>query len=379
MIVFASSLLMIGAFVPAVSANHGLELTTPYTAIAVAPGSDVSFDLSISANRSARVGLSVEGVPQGWTASLQGGGFVVDGVLTQGTTAAEVRLDVTIPADAAEGPQRITVRASSEGETVDLPLDIRVATQAAGNVTIDTEIPVQEGASDQTFRFPLTLRNDTAEDITASVTASGPPEWQVETQIAGQAQAASAIVEAGDTLSVEVSVTPAELAEAGDYEIPVTATAGERTINGALTVRLTGSFQLAVTTPENQPLSARGEAGSTITKAIVLRNDGTADLANVQLTGTGPEGWNIAFDQETVASIAAGQEVTVNARITPSGEAIAGDYNVTIRAEAQDQANESETIRVTVETSPIWGLIGIGLIALVIGGLLWVFRTYGRR
>jgi uncharacterized membrane protein len=36
-------------------------------------------------------------------------------------------------------------------------------------------------------------------------------------------------------------------------------------------------------------------------------------------------------------------------------------------------------IRTTVQTSPLWGFIGLGLIALVIIGLGWVFRRYGRR
>ena len=41
-------------------------------------------------------------------------------------------------------------------------------------------------------------------------------------------------------------------------------------------------------------------------------------------------------------------------------------------------ADEIE-IRVTIETSPLWGFVGIGLIVAVLAGLWWVFRTYGRR
>jgi uncharacterized membrane protein len=375
----AAFMLLFAGLVPAASAAHDLRISTLYPSVAVAPGEDVTFDLQVSTSRSARIGLAVQGVPQGWTAKLQGGGFVINGVATRGSTPAEVQLNVTVPEDAAEGSQSITVRATSEGETVDLRLDVEVAATAAGEVTIDTEIPAQEGPSSQTFRFPLTLRNDTAEEITASVTATGPSGWEIESQIAGQAQAASAIVAAGDTLSVEVSVTPAELAEAGDYPIDVVATAGGRTINSQLGVRVTGSYQMVVTTPGDR-LSTRGEAGSTIVQPIIVRNDGTAELTGVTLKGTGPAEWEVTFDNDgAVASVPAGQEVQVNARIVPSSSAIAGDYVVTIEAEAADQATTSETIRVSVETSPLWGIIGVGLIALVLAGLLWVFRTYGRR
>ena len=39
----------------------------------------------------------------------------------------------------------------------------------------------------------------------------------------------------------------------------------------------------------------------------------------------------------------------------------------------------SAQIRFTVETSPIWAIVGIGIIALILAGLFYVFRTYGRR
>jgi uncharacterized membrane protein len=32
-----------------------------------------------------------------------------------------------------------------------------------------------------------------------------------------------------------------------------------------------------------------------------------------------------------------------------------------------------------VETSPLWAFIGIGIIVLILVGLFYVFRTYGRR
>jgi uncharacterized membrane protein len=36
-------------------------------------------------------------------------------------------------------------------------------------------------------------------------------------------------------------------------------------------------------------------------------------------------------------------------------------------------------MRVTIETSLLWGAVGIALIALVLAGLWWTFRRYGRR
>jgi uncharacterized membrane protein len=68
----------------------------------------------------------------------------------------------------------------------------------------------------------------------------------------------------------------------------------------------------------------------------------------------------------------------VTATITPTGEAVAGDYVVSVSAR-NEQANQTAQVRFTVETSPLWALIGIGIIALILAGLFYVFRTYGRR
>ena len=54
------STLVLATFAPAVSADDGLEVTTPYPAVAVAPGTKVSFDLTVSSTRAANVALPVE-------------------------------------------------------------------------------------------------------------------------------------------------------------------------------------------------------------------------------------------------------------------------------------------------------------------------------
>jgi uncharacterized membrane protein len=86
----------------------------------------------------------------------------------------------------------------------------------------------------------------------------------------------------------------------------------------------------------------------------------------------------VTFDPETLETVAAGGSAEVIATIVPSNDAIAGDYVVTFTATSGDVSDEIE-IRITIETSPLWGFVGIGLIVAVLAGLWWVFRTYGRR
>lgn len=362
---------------PAALAATALSVTTPYPSVVVAPGAQVSFDVSITTATAERVNLALSGAPEAWNAAIHGGGFVIDEVQTNGKDASSIRVDVDVPADAT-GTTSMNLRASTASATVDLPLVVRVNAKATGDVTLKTDFPSLKGPSTQDFNFNLTLSNGTAEDLTFSVNAQGPTGWTVQANLTGQSQAASAVVKAGSTSGVTVSATPPSGVAAGSYEITVVAVAGSRTINGTLTVEVTGTYTLAISTPGGL-LNGHGAAGSSSALPVTLTNNGTADITNVKLTGSGPGGWDITFDQPTVAKVAAGQTVTVNAQVKPSGDAIAGDYNVTISATGEPSATDSMDIRYTVETSILWGIVGVALIVAVVGGVWWVFQRYGRR
>jgi uncharacterized membrane protein len=366
--------LMVGASVA--QAAGKVSVTTPYPAVAVAPGAKVSFDLSIETDTADRVDLKVEKVPASWTASLFGGGFVVDSVRSDGSKATSVRLDVTVPAEATAATQRIEIVATSGSATDRLPLDIRVTPAAAGTVSLTTDFPQLKGASTASFSFNLTLHNDTAEDLTFGGTATGPAGWGVTTQVSSESQAASAIVKAGSTTPVTVTATAPTDVTAGEYPIAVDVTSGSRTAHADLSVEVTGSYSLKLTTPDAR-LSAAATAGSPTDLTLVVQNTGTAPIADIKPSATSPQGWTVTFDPPTT-NVAANSEASVVAHMTPSADAIAGDYVVTFKATA-DQATSSADIRVTIQTGLLGGAIGIGLIILVLVGLGWIFLRYGRR
>ncbi len=366
-----------------VAADDGLEVTTPFPAVAVAPGDDVSFDLTVDSVRNATVDLEVSGVPEGWSASLIGGGNVIDAVSVTPSQEGEVRLDISVPADAVTGTDAIveefSVRAVGGGATDVLRLRVRVDAEAAGDISLTTQTPVLTGSSDATFSFTLDFSNDTAQDVTVAVAATGEPGWEITTALSGETQAASTVVEAGGTQSVTVDATAPDGTPAGQYPITVTAQAGDRAATADLGVEITGSYSLDLATP-NDLLSASGSAGGITTQDFIVTNTGTAPLTEVALTATPPSGWTVTFDPETVPTLAPTESTTITASITPSSEAVAGDYVVTVSAAAtESEADGSAQIRFTVETSPLWALIGLGIIVLILAGLFYVFRTYGRR
>ena len=157
-------------------AVDAISLSTPYPAIAVAPGATPSFDISVKTATAGRVDLAVGKVPDGWTAVLHGGGFTIDGVQSPGgNTETKVTLNVTVPADATGGSQKIDVKGTTaSGASTTLTVDIRVSPEAAGDVTMTTDVAHLQGASNTSFSFTLTLTNGTPDDLPFSVSATGP-------------------------------------------------------------------------------------------------------------------------------------------------------------------------------------------------------------
>ena len=359
-----------------VLAAAGLTLTTPYPAITVSPGTTATFTISVATANAARVDLALAGVPASWKAQLHGGGFVVGAVQTDGTKATDVRLDVDIPADAT-GTSRITVTATSSGTTASLPLDIKVEANAGGEVKVTPDYTALRGAANQSFTFNLAIANGKEEDLTYTATGEGPAGWAVDVTVTGQAQAVSGTVKAGGAGNAAVKVTPATNADAGTYKVAVVATVAGQAFPVELNVEITGSYAIQLSTP-SQALSGHGASGSAVDQQFTITNTGTAALTNVVLSATPPTNWNVTFTPETTDTIAPGAVVTVTAKITPSGAAIAGDYSLTFNARAKE-ASDSTDFRFTVETSLFGAVIGVVLIVVAIGGLLWVFRRYGRR
>ena len=124
-------------------------ITTPYPAVSVQPGNNVTFNLDITVPEAERVDLSVAGVPSGWTANIQGGGNAVNAVYVGGSTAATVQLSVTVPQAATPGSQTLTVTATSPQGTRDLPLQVTVLGATSGAIQLTTDFAKLSGTATQ--------------------------------------------------------------------------------------------------------------------------------------------------------------------------------------------------------------------------------------
>lgn len=364
----------VAAATPAVSA---LSISTLFPSIAVDPGGEATFPLTVLSPTPERVDLTVTQQPEGFKSTIRGNGSIVGSVTTGSEVAPELELRVAVPDAAAPGTYEVVVDATSATESAQLTVDLVVTDTSGGSVSMTTDFPALKGDSSKTFQFTLRLTNDTSQELTFSLSGVGPDGWTVDVAPTGQDQAANAVVAAGAKSNIKVTVDPPQFADAGQYPITVTADAGDYKAETPLLVELTGSFGMTMTTPDGR-LNTTATAGNATTFPVVVTNTGTAPLVGVKLSGTAPTGWKVEFDTETIDQVPVGGQATANAIITPSGNAVAGDYVVTLTART-DQVNQSMQVRTTVETSSTFGYIAIGLIVLVLVGLFLVFRRYGRR
>jgi len=172
-------------------------------------------------------------------------------------------------------------------------------------------------------------------------------------------------------------VRPPNTAAAGSYKIVARIGAEDAAATVDLTLDITGQPKLDVGGREGL-VSMRASAGKETSVPVVIANTGTAPADDVELSGSAPSGWKITFDPKTVDHIAPNENKEVQALITPTEKAIAGDYVTTIRASTRGES-ASATFRVTVTTSTMWGIAGVGIIGVALLVMVGAVARFGRR
>jgi len=361
----------------------GFWLTTSWPEMTIKPGETQSVSLSLRNEKlpPQRATIEVSGVPEGWAWSLKGGGREVTAAIVSPDSTERLTLELTPPEDAStDGEHAIEVRARTAAETVTLPLVVRLSEteEAASGLSLEPELPALRGTARSTFSFKIKVKNEGAEDGLFNLTASVPAGFQTRFKKGyGSEEITGLPIAAGATETVTMEVIPSRGVAAGRYEAGFEVSGEGLSGTTQLSLDVTGEPQVAIVGPQER-LSGEAVAGRESSFTFTLVNTGTAPATDLELSATPPSGWTVEFEPQDVAQIAPNSTGEVNVKITPSEQAIAGDYMVSVRA-SNDTVSESVQFRVTVRTSTLWGAAGLGVIAvaaLVLGGAV---MRYGRR
>jgi uncharacterized membrane protein len=358
----------------------GLFLMSDYPAVTVRPGetSTINMRLQNYDMPPQRLGLSVSGVPTGWTATLMGGGQPIAAAMPASNSSVSLELRLDVPKNAPVGTQTLTVSAAGDSTKIDLPIAVTLAKDLPAKLTLTPQLPELRGTSKSSFEYQLGIKNDSGKKLTVSLSAQAPQNFDATfTEQYGSQELNAVPVDAGQTKDVKLKVTPPNTAAAGDYKVMARVGAEDASATADLGLTITGQPKLDVSGREGL-VSTRAAAGKETTVPIVITNTGTAPAEDIQLSGSAPSGWKITFDPKTVDRIAPNDNKEVQAQITPTDKAIAGDYVTTIRAAARGES-ASTTFRVTVTTSTMWGIAGVGIIGVALLVMVGAVARFGRR
>ena len=358
----------------------GLFLLTDYPAVTLRPGSTSSINLKLQnyGLPPERLALSVAGVPAGWTATLIGGGQPVAAALpaTNASVPLELRLDV--PKDAPVGTTDLTVNAQGSASSAALPIAVTLATNLPAKLTLNPQLPELRGTSKSNFEFQLSIKNESGKKVTVSLSATAPQNFDATfTEQYGSQELNALPLDPGQSKDVKLKVRPPNTIAAGKYNVTAKVAAEDATATADLVLDITGQPKIDITGREGL-LSARASAGIETSIPVVLTNSGTAAAEQIELSGSGPSGWKVSFEPKTVDRIAPNENKEVQALVTPTAKAIAGDYVTSLRASARGES-ASQTFRVAVVTSTMWGIWGVGLIGIALLVLVGAVAWFGRR
>jgi uncharacterized membrane protein len=358
----------------------GLYLMSDYPAVTVRPGETSAINLRLHnyALPPERVNLSVSGVPTGWTATLMGGGQPVAAAMpaTNAGVSLELRLDV--PKNAAVGTQTLTVSATGDATKAELPIAVTLAKDLPAKLTLTPQLPELRGTSKSSFEYQLAIKNDSGKKLTVSLAAQAPQNFDATfTEQYGSQELNAVPIDAGQTKDVKLKVRPPNTAAAGSYKVMARVGAEDATATSELVMDITGQPKLDISGREGL-VSTRASAGKESSVPVVITNTGTAPADEVELSGSAPSGWKVTFEPKSIERIAPNETKEVQALITPTEKAIAGDYVTTIRASARGES-ASTTFRVTVTTSTMWGIAGVGIIGVALLVMVGAVARFGRR
>jgi uncharacterized membrane protein len=357
----------------------GLFLMSDYPAVTVRPGETSTINLKLQnyGLPPERLALSVA-APAGWTATLMGGGQPVAAAMPATNAGVPIELRLDVPKNAAIGTETLTVTAAGSATNASLPIAVTLAKDLPAKLTLTPQLPELRGTSKTPFEFQLGIKNDSGKKLTVSLAAQTPQNFDASFTEGYGAQELNAVpIEAGQTKNVKLKVTPPNTAAAGSYKVVARAGAEETTATADLTMDINGQPKLDISGREGL-VSTRASAGKETSVPIVITNTGTAPADDVELSGSAPSGWKITFDPKTVDHLAPAANKEVQALITPTEKSIAGDYVTTIRAAARGES-ASTTFRVTVTTSTMWGIAGVGIIGVALLVMVGAVARFGRR
>ncbi len=364
-----------------------ITMAAEYPGVVVPQGEEVSMDLIFhnKGQRGEAVNVWVAEKPDGWKARIKTYRYAVTSLYVPENDNRTLTFEAISDKETGPGKYRFRIEAETVDSRFEMAQDILVEvtgdqkdSKEDRGVRITTSYPVIRGPSDAKFEFSLEVDSKLDKDAVFDLFAQGPQDWEINFKPAYETKYISGLrIKANQSQTIAVEVKPALNAPAETYPVNIRVSSGKTKAEAQLSVILTGTYGLEAATA-NGLLSLEARQGKPANVSFYIKNTGTAINRGIKFMSFKPENWEVVFKPEAIEAIAPDDLKQVEMVIIPYEEALVGDYSINISIEGE-RANKNLEFRTTVKASAAWGWIGIGIIVLVIGGLLGLFRTLGRR
>ena len=236
-------------------------------------------------------------------------------------------------------------------------------------------------------RYAVIIKNLGKEEDWYSLSAFDVPEgWSAEFYYA-ESPIRKITISPGESKEVALRIVPPYNAQPGEYNliIAVKSSSGlEKRIN--LLVKLIGEYKFEMY-PETPMVNIK--AGREGIAYLSLENIGTAPITNIKFEVSAPQGWDVKVTPQVIPELGSlyfeggvrrisGSENRLTVTIKVPETTPAGTYQITITGKG-DQAQASTQITVRVTQSSNTAYIGILILVLTFGAVIWMMRRVGRR
>lgn len=366
--------------------ERGISVSPEYTGIVVSEEEGVNIDLIVTnqGRRDENIDIAVTSIPDGWKAWIKTYSFGVTGVHVESDKSKNLTLRAQPGETVGPGKYTIGIRGQTQDKkfvsTSQVTIEVKKKKEEKRpeGIKITTSYPVLQGPTDAKFEFSLEVENRLDKDTLFNLISKGPENWEINFKPAYEQKFISSLrLKADQSQTMAVEVKPYPFAKPGTYPISVKISSAEAEGEAVLKVVLTGTYNLEAGTATGL-LSLNALRGNKANLSIYVQNTGSAPLNNLQFISFKPENWEVEFNPEKIDTLAPEQLKQVEVSITPTDQALVGDYSVGLRAEG-GRVSKTIELRVTVNASSAWGWIGIGIIVFVMAGLVFLFIRLGRR
>ncbi|MEM2875392.1 MAG: NEW3 domain-containing protein [Candidatus Bathyarchaeia archaeon] len=325
--------------------------------------------------------VAVDSVPLNWTASVKSvGGEAVTEVTLDSGEFIDLIIEVTPPATAKIGEYKILFKAESTDGNVTalLPLNItltEVEKEEINIVATFREVTVEAG---KVLQCPITIINsgETNRTLLLSV-VEYPPGWKVSFK-SGTVDVSGLYLTAGKSENLVLEVTPPSTVNIGTYTVPVQVESedGAVRIRRDFKVTITGSYALKL---EPSTLFTDSTVGGSTTFTTKITNTGQTPVTGLRLSVDTPQGWEASVTPAHVESLKPLESSTFTIVVKNPDNTAAGDYLLTLKGLSDQVESDKVQIRVTTTAPTSWGLMGIGIAAVMVVALIVVFKKFRRR